>query len=102
MQKDITYLMGLDVYTDKGVKIGVVDDAVVDTDNGIIKQLALADVVKEFKDPSKRGLLLPVRWILSIGEIIIVKWPIEMEMHGNTETATKEDMDKDKVKESTS
>ncbi|HIH77359.1 MAG TPA: photosystem reaction center subunit H [Halobacteria archaeon] len=102
MQKDITYLMGLDVYTDKGIKIGVVDDAVVDTDNGIIKQLALADVVKEFRDPSKRGLLLPFRWVLSIGEIIIVKWPIETEMPGNMETATKEDMDKDKVKESTS
>lgn len=95
MQRDITDFIGLDVYTDKGIKIARVEDVVIDTDDGRIKQLALTDVREEFRDPSKRGLLIPFRWISNMGEIIIIKWPINSEMHKDV---AKEETDKEKVK----
>lgn len=102
MQKDITYLMGLDVYTDKGIKIGTIEDVVLDTDGGRIKHLALTDVINEFRDPSKRGILVPFRWVLSIGEIVIVKWPIDMDAYKkNTENPEKEEMEIGQVNERT-
>lgn len=94
MKQDITYILGFDVYTDKGIKIGRVEDVIIDTDSGKIKELALTDVHKELKDPSKRGLLIPFRWILSIGEIIIVKLPIDLDTHKKTEIAEEEKIDK--------
>ncbi len=73
MQADITSLLGLEVYTQKGIFVGKVDDAVLDTENGIISGLALGGVNKELFDQKGRGIVIPYRWITAVGDIVIMR-----------------------------
>lgn len=73
MQADITSLLGLDVYTQKGIFVGKVDDAVLDPENGIISGLALGSVNKEFFDQKGKGIVIPYRWITAVGDIVIMR-----------------------------
>ncbi|MGA9099190.1 MAG: PRC-barrel domain-containing protein [Methanotrichaceae archaeon] len=73
MQADITSLLGLDVYTQKGIFVGKVDDAVLDPENGIISGLALGSVNKELFDQKGKGIVIPYRWITAVGDIVIMR-----------------------------
>ncbi|VUT26335.1 MAG: PRC-barrel domain protein [Candidatus Methanolliviera sp. GoM_asphalt] len=73
MQDDITSLFGLDVYTNECKHLGKVENAVLDMDGKKIAQLALTDVDEELKDPSKKGILIPYRWVMGVGDIVLVK-----------------------------
>ena len=44
MNAEITSLLDQDVYTQKGIFVGRVDDAVLDPENGVVSGLALGDV----------------------------------------------------------
>ncbi len=73
MHADITSLLGLEVYTQKGIFVGRVDDAVLDPEKGIISGLALGSVNKELFDQKSRGIVVPYKWITAIGDIVIMK-----------------------------
>ena len=73
MQADITSLLGLEVYTQKGIFVGKVDDAVLDPENGIISGLALGSVNKELFDQKGKGIVIPYRWITAVGDIVIMR-----------------------------
>ena len=73
MQADITSLLGLEVYTQKGIFVGKVDDAVLDPENGIISGLALGGVNKELFDQKGKGIVIPYRWITAVGDIVIMR-----------------------------
>ena len=73
MQADITSLLGLDVYTQKGIFVGKVDDAVLDSENGIISGLALGSINKELFDQKGKGIVIPYRWVTAVGDIVIMR-----------------------------
>ncbi len=73
MQADITSLLGLEVYTQKGIFVGKVDDAVLDPENGVISGLALGSVNKELFDQKGKGIVIPYRWITAVGDIVIMR-----------------------------
>ena len=73
MNVEITSLLDQDVYTQKGVFVGRVDDAVLDPENGTVSGLALGDVNKELFDPKGRGIVIPYRWVMAVGDIIIIR-----------------------------
>ncbi len=73
MHADITSLLGLEVYTQKGIFVGRVDDAVLDPEKGVISGLALGSVNKELFDQKSRGIVVPYKWITAIGDIIIMR-----------------------------
>jgi len=73
MHADITSLLGLDVYTQKGIFVGKVDDCVLDPENGIISGLALGNVNKELFDQKGKGIVVPYRWITAVGDIVIMR-----------------------------
>ncbi len=73
MQADITSLLDLEVYTQKGIFVGKVDDAVLDPENGIISGLALSSVNKELFDQKGKGIVVPYRWITAVGDIVIMR-----------------------------
>ena len=73
MHADITSLLGLEVYTQKGVFVGKVDDAVLDSENGIISGLALGSVNKELFDQKGKGVVIPYRWVTAVGDIVIMR-----------------------------
>ena len=73
MQADITSLLGLEVYTQKGIFVGKVDDAVLDPENGMISGLALSSVNKELFDQKGKGIVIPYRWVTAVGDIVIMR-----------------------------
>jgi sporulation protein YlmC with PRC-barrel domain len=73
MQSEITSLLGMEVYTQKGVFVGNVDDAVLDPEQLVISGLALGNVNKSLFDLKGKGVVIPYRWVTAIGDIIIMK-----------------------------
>jgi sporulation protein YlmC with PRC-barrel domain len=73
MNVEITSLLDQDVYTQKGVFVGRVDDAVLDPENGVVSGLALGDINKELFDPKGKGIVIPYRWVIAVGDIIIIR-----------------------------
>lgn len=73
MNTEITSLLDQDVYTQKGIFVGRVDDAVLDPDNGMVSGLALGDVNKELFRPKGKGIIIPYRWVMAVGDIIIIR-----------------------------
>ncbi len=73
MNVEITSLLDQDVYTQKGVFVGRVDDAVLDPENGTVSGLALGDINKELFDPKGKGIVIPYRWVTAVGDIIIIR-----------------------------
>ncbi len=73
MNAEITSLLGLEVYTQKGVFVGMVDDVVLNPEQGAVSGLALGDVNKDLFDLKSKGIIIPYRWVTAIGDIIIIR-----------------------------
>lgn len=73
MHAEITSILGLDVYTQKGVFVGRVDDVVLNPEQGEVSGLALGDLNRELFDQKSKGVIIPYRWITAIGDIIIMR-----------------------------
>lgn len=86
MNADITSLLGLEVYTQKGVFVGRVDDAVLDPEKGVISGLALGSVNKELFNQKGRGIVIPYKWITAVGDIVIMR-----HLTGNAKAEGKDD-----------
>ena len=73
MRIEITALLDQDVYTQKGIYVGRVDDVVLDSDVGEVSGLALGNVNKSFLDLKGKGIIIPYRVVTAVGDIIITK-----------------------------
>jgi len=73
MNAEITSLLDQEVYTQKGIFVGRVDDAVLDPENGVVSGLALGDVNKELFEQKGKGIVIPYRWVMAVGDIIIIR-----------------------------
>jgi sporulation protein YlmC with PRC-barrel domain len=73
MRADITSMIGLDVYTQKGIFVGRVDDAVIDPEQGIVSGLALGNINKELFDHKGKGVVIPYRLVTAIGDIVLMR-----------------------------
>jgi len=73
MNLEITSLLDQDVYTQKGIFVGRVEDAVLDTDNSVVSGLALGDVNRELFDHKGKGIVIPYRWVTAVGDIVIIR-----------------------------
>jgi len=73
MRADITSMLGLDVYTQRGVFVGRVDDAVIDPEQGVVSGLALGSINKELFDQKGKGVVIPYRLVIAIGDIVLMK-----------------------------
>ncbi|HUW67689.1 MAG TPA: PRC-barrel domain-containing protein [Candidatus Nanoarchaeia archaeon] len=73
MRAEVSTLFGLNVYTDKGVYIGKVNDVVLEPNESKISGLAVGNVNKELFDVSSNGIILPFRWVIAVGDIILTR-----------------------------
>jgi sporulation protein YlmC with PRC-barrel domain len=73
MRADITSLFGLNVYTDTATYVGKVADVVLDVDERAVKGLAVSDVNKDIFDTTSRGIVIPYRWVITTGDIVIIR-----------------------------
>jgi sporulation protein YlmC with PRC-barrel domain len=73
MHTELTSLFGLNVYTDKGSYVGNVNDVVIEAADRKVTGLALTKINREMFDVNREGVILPYRWVLAIGDVVIVK-----------------------------
>ncbi|MCX6696963.1 MAG: PRC-barrel domain-containing protein [Methanoregula sp.] len=74
METHITDLFGLQIYTDKGMFIGEVDDVVIDVDSKKIDAIVVGKVNEElFELKNYKGLKIPYRIISAIDDIVLVR-----------------------------
>ena len=78
MNVDIASLLDQDVYSQRGVFVGRVEDAVLDPENGIVSGLAIRDVNQDlFEKKGGKGIIIPFRWVVAIADIIIIRHPVK-------------------------
>ncbi len=78
--QELTSLVGREVYSNNGVYVGEVEDLRLDLEAEAVTGLALHNVNRDvFKDVVGRsqGVLIPYRWVRSVGDIVIITDTIE-------------------------
>ena len=73
MLTEISELMGMEVYTDRGIALGNVDDLIIETDNQKIDGLFIGNPNPLLVEHSK-PISIPFRWIGNVGDVIILKY----------------------------
>ncbi|HYA61216.1 MAG TPA: PRC-barrel domain-containing protein [Candidatus Acidoferrum sp.] len=72
MRIELTQIMDLNVYTDKGEYIGKVEDIKIDTNEKKVTGLVVGDVNHNLFDIKYRFIVIPYRFAKSIADIIVV------------------------------
>lgn len=68
----VTDIYGLEVYTQAGVYLGVVEDVRLDFRQNSATGLALVDVNRELQEESRdEGVVIPYNWVESVHDIVI-------------------------------
>ena len=74
MEAQITELFGLQIYTDKGMFIGEVEDVVIDVDGKKIEAVVVGKVNDQlFELKNYKGLKIPYRIISAIDDIVLIR-----------------------------
>ncbi|MHC1565013.1 MAG: PRC-barrel domain-containing protein [Candidatus Syntropharchaeales archaeon] len=74
MQIELTNLYGLNVYTDRGVRVGQVNDVTIDVNERKVSGIAIGDVNDDLFDiGGGKGIVIPHRWVVAVGDIVIVR-----------------------------
>lgn len=73
MLTEISELLGMEVYTDKAIALGNVDDLIIETDSQKIEGLFIGNPNPLLVEHSK-PVSVPFRWIHNVGDIIILKY----------------------------
>ena len=74
MRAEISTLLKLNIYTDKGVYIGKVNDVILDPNESKITGLAVGKINdKLFNIQGNKGIVLPYRWVIAVADVILIK-----------------------------
>lgn len=78
--QEITALIDHDVYSASGTFIGRVEDLKLDLDAEIVSGLALSEVNRSLFEEyvsEGQGVIVPYRWVRSVGDVVIVNDTID-------------------------
>lgn len=73
MMEEITNLIDRDVYTNQGIKLGVVGNVILDISNDRVDGLFVTNTNPQLIENSV-NVSVPYRWVQAIGDIIILKY----------------------------
>lgn len=73
MLEEVSELIGVQVYTNKGVFLGNVNNLIVDIDNCKVDGLFITDTNPLLVEDS-RNIAVPFRWVSSVGDIILLRF----------------------------
>ncbi len=74
MRTQITELFGLNIYTEKSVYVGEVEDVILDIEGKKMDSLVVGKLNQDLVDVKNyKGLKIPFRIIRSIGDIVIIR-----------------------------
>jgi len=73
MQAEVSTLFGLNIYTEKGIYIGKVNDVVLEVNEKKATGLAATKLNTNMFDSGSKGVVVPFRWVLAIGDVVIIR-----------------------------
>lgn len=73
MLEEISELIGLQVYTSRGIYLGNISNLIIDVSDSKVEGLFISDTNPLLVEDSK-NVSVPFRWIQSIGDIIILRF----------------------------
>ena len=73
MKAELTTLYGLDVYTDRGKRVGVIEDVVIDAKDRKVIGIAVGNVNPDVFDVNEKGIIVPYKMIMAVGDIVLMK-----------------------------
>lgn len=73
MLEEITRLIGLETYTDTGMRLGVVENVRIDIAERVIEGLYFGETNPELVEGGI-SITVPFRWVQSVGEVIILRY----------------------------
>lgn len=78
--QEITSLVGREVYSNNGVFVGEVEDLQLNLDAQAVTGLALSELNRDLFNnyvDGAQGVLIPYRWVRSVGDVILINDIIE-------------------------
>ncbi len=72
METDVTNLIGLEIFSDRGYRLGSVHDVIVDFDAQTIYGLYVEKTNDGLVEDGV-SVLVPYRWVRAVGDVIILK-----------------------------
>jgi sporulation protein YlmC with PRC-barrel domain len=73
MHAEVSMLFGLNVYTNKGVYIGKVNDVVLEVNEKKAVGLAVTKLNPNMFDASGKGVVIPYRWVTAVGDVVLIR-----------------------------
>ncbi len=73
MLTEISDLIGMEIYTDKAIALGNVDDLIIETASQKIEGIFVNNPNPLLVEHS-RSVSIPYRWISSVGDVIVLKY----------------------------
>ena len=73
MLEEVTNLIGRQVYSIKGIRIGKVKNIDLDVENSRVDGLCLVDTNERIIEGGEK-ICVPYRWIQDVGDIIILRY----------------------------
>ena len=74
MRTQITELFGLNIYTEKSVFVGEVEDVLIDVEGKKMESLVVGKLNPQLIDiKNYKGLKVPYRIIRSVGDIVLIR-----------------------------
>jgi sporulation protein YlmC with PRC-barrel domain len=73
MLTELSDIVGMEVYTDKGISLGNVDDVILETDRCAIESLYIGNPNPLVVEDSY-SVAVPFRWIAHVGDIVVLKY----------------------------
>ncbi len=73
MLEEVSELIGVQVYTNKGTFLGNVSNVILDIENRNIDSLFITDTNPLLVEDS-RNVAVPYRWVSSVGDIILLRF----------------------------
>ncbi|MBU4075610.1 MAG: PRC-barrel domain-containing protein [Euryarchaeota archaeon] len=73
MQAEVSTMFGLNVYTERGIYIGKVNDVVLEVAEKKVSGLAVSRLNPEMFDTAKAGVVIPYRWVTAVGDVVIIR-----------------------------
>jgi sporulation protein YlmC with PRC-barrel domain len=87
--QEITSLVGREVYSNNGVYVGEVEDVRLNIDDQVVTGLAVSEINRELFEgvaAGARGVMLPYRWVMSVGDVVLVNDLVERVAEPEPET----------------
>ena len=73
MLEEVSEIIGIQVYTNKGTFLGNVSNVILDIENRTVESLFITDTNPLLVEDS-RNVAVPYRWVSSVGDIILLRF----------------------------